>query len=94
MGLVLGRVVNKMSEPLPTSVNVLAGTTAVGLSVGSSIGTAESFYRANWEQIVTGNFNVIMADVLGLVSVAVLLINLGLTLFRMWKEKKHSSGKE
>lgn len=77
-----------MSEPVFTPVNVVAGTTAMTLSVGNSVGTAGSLYRASWEQVVTGDFQLILSDVLGLLSVTVLLINLGLSLWRFYKEKK------
>ncbi len=78
-----------MSE-VSTPINVVAGGTAVGVSVSSSVGKAESFYRATWDQIVTMNFNVVVSDVLGLLSVGILCVNLYFTIKREFKKRKDS----
>ena len=77
-----------MTDAVSTPVNIVAGTTAVGVSVGSSLGTSSSLYRASWDQIVNGQYELILSDVLGLISIAVLLINFGINFWRWMRDRK------
>lgn len=79
-----------MSESVPTSIIVSAGAVAVGVSAKQSIGNAESLYRASLEQIINGRFDLILSDILGLLSVTVIIINLWLTLRRDKRNKQAS----
>ena len=58
-----------------TTSNVAAGTTAVTISVGSSIGTAESLYKATLDQVISGDFTFVMSDAFGLFSMLLLALN-------------------
>lgn len=72
-----------------TATNIAAGATAVTISAGQSLSDdrAASLYRATIPQIVNGQFDLVLSDVLGLLSIAVLLVNLGFTVRRERKKR-------
>ena len=72
-----------------TAANVAAGATAVTVSVGQSLSAnrAESLYKATIDQIVNGQFDVVLSDILGLLSVSVILLNLFFTYRRERKSR-------
>lgn len=80
-----------MTDTVSTPVNIIAGSTAVGVSVGSSLGTSSSLYRASWEQIANGQYELILSDVLGLISMSVLLINVGINVWRWRRDTKRKA---
>ncbi|WBA79567.1 hypothetical protein [Endozoicomonas sp. GU-1] len=77
-----------MSEP-GIAVNNLANGTAgaIAITVSAQSSMAESFYRASFDQILNGQFNLVVSDILGLASIAVLFLNLFLTVKRDRKRK-------
>lgn len=75
-------------QPVSNHVSVVAGSTVVGTSVISSMTSSSSLYRASWEQILSGQFELIVSDVVGLVSMLVLLVNLSINVCRWLKDRK------
>ena len=63
-----------MAEPTTSTVTITAGVIGTAVAANSSV-VAEPLLRANFDQIISGNFYFQMGDLVSLIGVSVLLWN-------------------